>query len=130
MRFPHLVAATLTGVPGLVSADPSSSSSCTTTTSTLTSSSTVSVTLPNTNNPWSSSISTANFTITDTVTTYSTTSTPLVIITGGNSTFSVSPTSTTPATVSSNVAAAGEGLAGDSSMLGLVVFFALSLCLL
>lgn len=45
-------------------------------------------------------------------------------------TSSSSPAAATSSNSAAAAAAAGEGLASDSSMLGLVIFFALSLCLL
>lgn len=80
-------------------------------------------------------ISSYTFSTNTTLTTLSitatfTTTVPVPTITS----YSVSPTNssaTSPATVTSGNAAPNvDGLAGDSSMLGLVVFFALSFCLL
>lgn len=125
MRPSHLIAAVLTSAAGLAEAD-SSSTSCTT----LTGSATWS-TPPTPYNPHGTSVSTLNVTETDVSYTFTATSSPAITPSpyGTNGT-SATATSSSPVTVSTNVAAAREGLGGDSSMLGLVIFFALSLCLL
>lgn len=82
-------------------------------------------------------MSTANWTVYETVVAPSNSTNPQASITsynGGGNGSSVAFSTPTPTytivPVASNVAAAQEGFAGDSSMMGLVVFFALSLCLL
>ncbi|PSR80067.1 hypothetical protein BD289DRAFT_485214 [Coniella lustricola] len=136
MRFVSLIAATLGCAAGLASAD-SSTSGCSTTTTTTATTLHQQTGMPTPSNPWTTSLSTANYTLTETVLVPSNTTNPLASITGYNSggndstvTFTASTPTFTIVPVSSNVAAAQEGFAGDSSMMGLVVFFALSLCLL
>lgn len=133
MRSSAFVAAALAGTPALSWAQqraPSTTaavaveatSSCANSTST-----TISTVLEPPAPSWSglSTTSTVNWTLTDAVTVIGSGSE-----TAGPANATATATASTTAVVGTNAASPGEGIAGDSSVLGLVIFFALSLCIL
>lgn len=132
MRPSDFIAVAMTGAASLASADASSSScsnsSDTTTTTTAASYSwPASWPVPTANS--TSSMSTLSTTI-PYVTYTSTTSRPDTTPHTSNTTGATTSATSTVSTISGSGATPADGLSGDRSVLGLVIFFALSLCLL
>lgn len=136
MRPSHLFLAAMTGAASLVSAESATADCTTTTTSSTTTESGYGwptswpVPTPNSTSSFSTLTATVTY-VTDTseagsgITTF-TSSTGSG--TGGGA--SSSSSTTAVATISNNGATPADGLSGDRSILGLVIFVALSLCLL